>query len=165
MLDTLEVCTRKTLQDTSTNHNNNTTNSIPSSSLGFEVLLHPPSQFMKQAAVESSAWNQHCALCLLMGLAVHPSVQTVEVGHTVELALFDVASLDVNVGSSNNNNNNNHHHPLSHHIHHRKALDLKDVQDRRIPKTSVSSVSSRGIEMEEFDSNGSSFHLNFLTLR
>ena len=64
--------------------------------LEFEVVLHLPSQFMKRAAVDSSAFNKHCALSLLMGLAVHPSVQTVEVGQRIELA--SVMSNDVGDG-------------------------------------------------------------------
>ena len=64
---------------------------------GFEIILHPPSQFMKEAAVESSAWNKHCAFLALMGLAIHPSVQTVEVGHMVELASMDVSQEDRNL--------------------------------------------------------------------
>ena len=55
----------------------------------FEVVLHPPSQFMKQAAVESSAWNKHCALSLLIGISVHPSVQSVEVSQPIVLASIE----------------------------------------------------------------------------
>ena len=55
----------------------------------FEVILHPPSQFMKQAAVQSSAWNKDCALSLLMGLSVHPSVQTIEVSKPIVLASIE----------------------------------------------------------------------------
>ena len=58
---------------------------------GFEIKLHPPSQFMKRAAVESSAWNKHCVLSLMMGLAVHPSIQTVEVGNSIELAIMSMS--------------------------------------------------------------------------
>jgi len=77
MLDTLEVRPRS---------NVHVDDEDGADLLEFEVVLHPPSQFMKQAAVDSSAFNKHCALSLLMGLAVHPSVQTVEVGQQIELA-------------------------------------------------------------------------------
>ena len=55
----------------------------------FEVILYPPSQYMKQAAVESSAWNKHCALSLLIGLSVHPYVQSVEVSKPIILASIE----------------------------------------------------------------------------
>jgi hypothetical protein len=55
----------------------------------FEVVLHPPSQYMKPAAVESSAWNKHCALSLLIGISVHPSVQSVEVSQPIVLASIE----------------------------------------------------------------------------
>ena len=82
MLDTLEVRTRTEAGNADTDDDEDSSNIALS---GFEVMLHPPSQFMKQAAVESSAWNKHCALSLLMGLAIHPSMQTVEVGQSIEL--------------------------------------------------------------------------------
>ncbi len=111
MLDTLEVRTRD------------------SSSSGFDVLLHPPSQFMKRAAVESSAWNKHCALSLLMGLAVHPSVQTAEVGQPVELASIDVRSNMGNIGGMAEVQRR------SHIRRHRKTMDAQDVQARRTPRS------------------------------
>lgn len=55
----------------------------------FEVILYPPSQYMKQAAVESSAWNKDCALSLIIGLSVHPYVQTVEVSKPIILASIE----------------------------------------------------------------------------
>jgi hypothetical protein len=55
----------------------------------FEVVLHPPSQYMKPAAVESSAWNKHCALSLLIGISVHPLVQSVEVSQPIVLASIE----------------------------------------------------------------------------
>jgi hypothetical protein len=55
----------------------------------FEVVLHPPSQFMKQAAVDSSAWNKHCALSLLIGFSVHPSVQSIEVSKPIVMASIE----------------------------------------------------------------------------
>ena len=55
----------------------------------FEVILYPPSQYMKQAAVESSAWNKHCAMSLLIGLSVHPYVQSVEVSKPIILASIE----------------------------------------------------------------------------
>ncbi|KAL7536115.1 hypothetical protein ACHAXR_006924, partial [Thalassiosira sp. AJA248-18] len=94
MLDTLEV--RTTHQDDNTANSNTdniqteTDSSIPAT---FELILHPPSQYIsKPAAVESSAWNVHCAISLLMGLSVHPLVQSVEVGLEVELATMSVDS-------------------------------------------------------------------------
>ena len=126
MLDTLEVRTRK----------NKDVNNVTSS--GFEVLMHPPSQFMKQAAVESSAWNKDCALSLLMGLAVHPSVQTVEVSHTIELA-----SVDVRVVGARGRR--------------REALDLDGIQAKRIPKTTGDSLPE---PERESASNDSAFLLD-----
>lgn len=55
----------------------------------FEVVLYPPSQYMKQTAVESSAWNKNCALSLLIGLSVHPYVQSVEVSQPIVLASIE----------------------------------------------------------------------------
>ena len=66
MLDTLEVRPRS---------NVHVDDEDGADLLEFEVVLHPPSQFMKQAAVDSSAFNKHC-----------DSVQTVEVGQQIELA-------------------------------------------------------------------------------
>ena len=97
MLDTLEVRTRvedenvAAQQKDDSDEDVESSSTTPSSSVaaGFEVILHPPSQFMKNAAVESSAWNKHCVLSLMIGLSIHPYVQTVEVGHQVELAFFN----------------------------------------------------------------------------
>ena len=69
-------------------------NASNSNMAGFEVIPHQPSQFMKEAATKSLAWNKHYTLSLLMGLAIHPSVQTVEVWRTVELASMDVVQGD-----------------------------------------------------------------------
>ncbi|KAL7554072.1 hypothetical protein ACHAWF_017502 [Thalassiosira exigua] len=69
---------------------------------GFELLLRPPSQFLKDAAVRSSAWNPYCALSLLVGLAVHPAVQAAEVGRPLVQALMtgEGASADDGAGAS-----------------------------------------------------------------
>ena len=110
MLDTLEVRTTEPqlassvgngkASSTNEDSNSETDQAIqeeedtaqPSS---IEIILHPPSQYLKTAAVESSAWNTNCVISLLMGLSIHPDVQTVEVGVPIELASLDMYSNDV----------------------------------------------------------------------
>ena len=58
------------------------------------VILHPPSDYTDESAVESSALNRHCALSLVMALSTHPSVQTVEVGRPIVEATFSESSTD-----------------------------------------------------------------------
>jgi hypothetical protein len=53
--------------------------------VGFELILNAPQDVNKQD-VNSSAWNKHCALSLIIGLSVHPLVQTIEISRTLELA-------------------------------------------------------------------------------
>jgi hypothetical protein len=53
--------------------------------IGFELFLNAPLVVDKETA-NSSAWNKHCAISLIMGLSVHPFVQTIELAHKLELA-------------------------------------------------------------------------------
>ena len=56
--------------------------------IGFELFLHGP-QTSDQDILDSSAWNKQCVLSLIMGLSVHPSVQTIEMAQKLELASTD----------------------------------------------------------------------------
>jgi subtilisin family serine protease len=53
--------------------------------VGFEVVLHAPHAADEQV-VQSSAWNKQCAMSLLVGLSVHPVVQTIEIAQQLQLA-------------------------------------------------------------------------------
>lgn len=93
MLDTLEVRSRrapKPKPSKDDKDDNDDSEVDEDNSLAvmaeFEVILHPPSQFMKEAAVQSSVWNKNCVLSLLMGFSVHPLVQTVQVSQPIVLA-------------------------------------------------------------------------------
>jgi len=87
MLDTLEVRTRREPKPkpSKEKEDNDDDKSLPVMA-AFEVILHPPSQILKEAAVQSSVWNKNCVLSLLMGFSVHPLVQSVEVSKPIVLA-------------------------------------------------------------------------------
>ena len=86
MMDTLEVRTRREPKPKPSKEKEAEDDKSLNVMAGFEVILHPPSQFQKEEAVQSSVWNKNCVLSLLMGFAVHPLVQTVEVGKPIVLA-------------------------------------------------------------------------------
>ncbi|KAL3788137.1 hypothetical protein HJC23_005475 [Cyclotella cryptica] len=62
--------------------------------IGFELLLNAPevTDDKRRHVADSSALNKQCALSLIMGLSVHPMVQTVEVSPKIELAMAEGAS-------------------------------------------------------------------------
>ena len=97
MLDTLEL-------EVSTPPSNGDEEEESTTLANFELILHPPSQYMKTAAVESSAWNKYCAVSLLIGLSVHPLVSSVEVGVEVELASM---SMSMDYGNEDGNEKSN----------------------------------------------------------
>ena len=52
---------------------------------GFELILHAPDDSSEQS-VDDSALNKQCVLSLIIGLSVHPFVQTIEIVQKLELA-------------------------------------------------------------------------------
>lgn len=63
----------------------NDTNGSSISVVGFELFLNVP-LVVDEETVNSSAWNKNCAISLIMGLSVHPLVQTIELARKLELA-------------------------------------------------------------------------------
>ena len=69
--------------------------------LEFKVILHPPLWLAKRTVAkeaELSAWKSDCALSLLMGLVVHLSVRSVEVGKALEFETLLEFDLDLDDG-------------------------------------------------------------------
>lgn len=78
MFDLLEIRPRGII-DTSTENEESV------SVLGFELILNAPETTDEETTL-SSARNKQCALSLIIGLSVHPNVQTIEIAQQLELS-------------------------------------------------------------------------------
>jgi subtilisin family serine protease len=79
MFDLLEVRPRGSIDDS-----DEYDESI--SVVGFELILNSPQGAADEQTIQSSAWNKQCAMSLIIGLSVHPAVQTIEIAQQLELA-------------------------------------------------------------------------------
>ena len=95
-------------------NNNEDDDEEESTPLSIELILHSPSQYnpnelsdsSSSSVIESSSWNKHCALSLLMGLSTHPSIQTIEVELPIVLASMSYSSEEVYLGLDTESNDN-----------------------------------------------------------
>lgn len=80
MFDSLEIRPRGNLDANSSDDYDDLVSVI-----GFELILNAP-KTTEDTSVKSSAWNKQCVLSLIIGLSIHPQVQTIEIAQKLELA-------------------------------------------------------------------------------